>query len=65
MGAVGELEGRSGLHVGGGGRIHDAEYSLVDYNRAGIPLVEIVTEPDIRSPEQAREWLNLLESRIS
>ena len=41
-------------HVGGGGRIHDAEYSLVDYNRAGVPLVEIVSRPDIRSATQAR-----------
>jgi len=41
-------------HVGGGGRIHDAEYSLVDYNRAGVPLVEIVSRPDIRSASQAR-----------
>ena len=39
-------------HVGGGGRIHDAEYSLVDYNRAGVPLVEIVSRPDIRSAER-------------
>ncbi|MEZ5175775.1 MAG: Asp-tRNA(Asn)/Glu-tRNA(Gln) amidotransferase subunit GatB [Acidimicrobiia bacterium] len=42
-------------HIGeGGGRIHDADYTLLDFNRAGVPLVEIVTEPDIRSPDQAR-----------
>jgi len=44
-------------HVGGdGGRIHGASYSLVDYNRAGVPLVEIVSEPDIRSAAQARAY---------
>ena len=42
------------LHVGGGGRIHDADHSLVDYNRAGVPLMEIVSRPEIRSAEQAR-----------
>jgi aspartyl-tRNA(Asn)/glutamyl-tRNA(Gln) amidotransferase subunit B len=42
--------------VGGGGRIHDADYSLVDYNRAGVPLVEIVSAPDITSAEQARMY---------
>ncbi len=47
-------------HVGGGGRIHDADYSLVDYNRAGVPLVEIVSAPDIRSAEQARSYVNEL-----
>jgi aspartyl-tRNA(Asn)/glutamyl-tRNA(Gln) amidotransferase subunit B len=45
------------LHVGTSGRIHGADYSLVDYNRAGIPLLEIVSEPDIRSPEEARAYL--------
>jgi aspartyl-tRNA(Asn)/glutamyl-tRNA(Gln) amidotransferase subunit B len=44
-------------HVGESGRIHGAEHSLVDYNRAGVPLLEIVSEPDIRSAEQAREYV--------
>jgi len=44
------------LHVGATGRIHDAAYSLVDYNRAGIPLVEIVSEPDLRSADEARAY---------
>lgn len=44
-------------HIGGGGRIHDAEHSLVDYNRAGVPLLEIVGRPDLRSAEQARAYV--------
>jgi len=44
------------LHVGATGRIHGADYSLVDYNRAGIPLVEVVSEPDLRSAEEARAY---------
>ncbi|MDQ1713964.1 MAG: aspartyl-tRNA(Asn)/glutamyl-tRNA(Gln) amidotransferase subunit [Frankiaceae bacterium] len=49
------------LHVGGAtGRIHGADYSLVDYNRAGIPLVEIVTRPDIHSAEAARAYVTEL-----
>jgi aspartyl-tRNA(Asn)/glutamyl-tRNA(Gln) amidotransferase subunit B len=48
-------------HIGGGGgRIHGADHSLVDYNRAGVPLVEIVSEPDIRSSEQAKAYVNEL-----
>jgi aspartyl-tRNA(Asn)/glutamyl-tRNA(Gln) amidotransferase subunit B len=47
-------------HVGASGRIHGADYALVDYNRAGVPLVEIVSEPDIRSPEQAKAYVNEL-----
>ena len=41
-------------HVGGGGRIHDAEHSLVDYNRSGVPLVEIVSEADMRTSDRPR-----------
>src|SRR3954447_20153621 len=47
-------------HVGGGGRIHGAEYSLIDYNRAGIPLVEIVSRPDLRSADDASEYVKEL-----
>jgi aspartyl-tRNA(Asn)/glutamyl-tRNA(Gln) amidotransferase subunit B len=47
-------------HVGGGGRIHEADHSLVDYNRAGVPLMEIVSRPDIQSAEQARAYVGEL-----
>lgn len=47
-------------HVGGGGRIHDAEHSLVDFNRAGVPLVEIVSRPDLRSADEARAYVDEL-----
>jgi aspartyl-tRNA(Asn)/glutamyl-tRNA(Gln) amidotransferase subunit B len=47
-------------HVGSTGRIHGASHSLVDYNRAGVPLVEIVSAPDIRSAEQARAYVTEL-----
>jgi aspartyl-tRNA(Asn)/glutamyl-tRNA(Gln) amidotransferase subunit B len=47
-------------HIGGGGRIHEAAHSLVDYNRAGVPLVEIVSAPDMRSAEEAREYVEEL-----
>jgi aspartyl-tRNA(Asn)/glutamyl-tRNA(Gln) amidotransferase subunit B len=53
------------LHVGGAeGRIHGATASLVDFNRGGTPLVEIVTEPDIRTAEQARRFLQLLRQTV-
>jgi aspartyl-tRNA(Asn)/glutamyl-tRNA(Gln) amidotransferase subunit B len=51
-------------HIGESGRIHGSDRSSVDFNRGGTPLVEIVTEPDIHSPEQAREWLNLLRTTL-
>lgn len=44
-------------HVGESGRIHDAGYSLVDYNRAGVPLLEIVSHPDVRGPEEAKAYV--------
>ncbi|HEY3702010.1 MAG TPA: Asp-tRNA(Asn)/Glu-tRNA(Gln) amidotransferase subunit GatB, partial [Acidimicrobiales bacterium] len=47
-------------HVGRGGRIHEATESLVDYNRAGVPLLEIVSAPDIRSADQARVYVGEL-----
>jgi aspartyl-tRNA(Asn)/glutamyl-tRNA(Gln) amidotransferase subunit B len=47
-------------HIGGGGRIQDADYSLVDYNRAGVPLVEIVGRPDLRSAGDARAYVEEL-----
>ena len=49
-------------HIGGAGRITGADYSLVDYNRAGVPLLEIVSRPHVRSTEQAREYVGELRS---
>ena len=48
-------------HFGGtSGRIHGSDYSLVDFNRAGVPLVEIVSRPDIRTSDQARQYVSEL-----
>jgi aspartyl-tRNA(Asn)/glutamyl-tRNA(Gln) amidotransferase subunit B len=44
------------VHMGDGGRIQEAEHSLLDFNRAGVPLVEVVTEPDLRSAAEARVY---------
>ncbi|HLT85003.1 MAG TPA: Asp-tRNA(Asn)/Glu-tRNA(Gln) amidotransferase subunit GatB [Phototrophicaceae bacterium] len=60
-----EEDAGKNTHVGGtGNRIHGAEYSLVDYNRAGVPLVEIVTRPitgtGARAPEVARAYVKTL-----
>src|SRR5919199_560324 len=52
------------VHVGRSGRIHGSDASIVDYNRGGTPLSEIVTEPDLHSAEQARDWLGLLRETL-
>jgi aspartyl-tRNA(Asn)/glutamyl-tRNA(Gln) amidotransferase subunit B len=51
-------------HLGASGRIHGSDFSIVDFNRGGTPLAEIVTEPDLRSAEQAGEWLKLLRTTM-
>ena len=55
-----EDPGRS-VHMGTTDR---GKYTLVDYNRAGVPLIEIVTEPDLRSPKEARRFLNKLRATL-
>jgi aspartyl-tRNA(Asn)/glutamyl-tRNA(Gln) amidotransferase subunit B len=52
------------VHVGASGRIHGSDASIVDFNRGGTPLAEIVTEPDLRSAEAAGEWLRLLRTTM-
>ncbi len=52
------------VHAGSSGRIHGSAASVVDFNRGGTPLAEIVTEPDVRSAEQAGEWLRLLRTTL-
>jgi aspartyl-tRNA(Asn)/glutamyl-tRNA(Gln) amidotransferase subunit B len=52
------------VHAGGGGRIQGSDASVVDFNRGGTPLAEIVTEPDVRSAEQASEWLKVLRTTL-
>jgi aspartyl-tRNA(Asn)/glutamyl-tRNA(Gln) amidotransferase subunit B len=51
-------------HGSASGRIHEAEFALVDYNRAGVPLVECVSEPDMRSPEEASAYLRELRALL-
>ena len=60
-----EEDAAKSVHVGGaGGRSVRAEYSLVDFNRGGTPLVEIVTKPDIRSADEAKRFLQLLRQTV-
>jgi len=56
-----EEDAGKSTHVGGtGGRVHGANHSLIDLNRAGVPLVEIVSRPDIRSADDARAYVSEL-----
>lgn len=52
------------IHAGESGRIAGSLYSLIDFNRSGTPLVEIVTRPDIHSPQAARAFLNKLKNLL-
>ncbi|HEY7822084.1 MAG TPA: Asp-tRNA(Asn)/Glu-tRNA(Gln) amidotransferase subunit GatB [Acidimicrobiia bacterium] len=52
-------------HVGEGGRIHGAESTLLDFNRSGVPLVEIVSKPDIRSAAEARAYAQELRAVVA
>jgi aspartyl-tRNA(Asn)/glutamyl-tRNA(Gln) amidotransferase subunit B len=52
------------VHAGSSGRIHGSAQSVVDFNRGGTPLAEIVTEPDLRSPDDCGEWLRLLRTTL-
>lgn len=59
-----QLEEDPGRLVYEGGSMEKSVYTLVDYNRAGVPLVEIVTEPDFSDPKDVREFLNKITSII-
>jgi aspartyl-tRNA(Asn)/glutamyl-tRNA(Gln) amidotransferase subunit B len=52
------------IHIGESGRIHGADVSIVDFNRGGTPLMEIVTEPDLRSAAEAAEFGRLLQATL-
>jgi aspartyl-tRNA(Asn)/glutamyl-tRNA(Gln) amidotransferase subunit B len=59
------LEEDTGKNIHAGGHMAQAEYTLIDYNRAGVPLMEIVSEPEIASPEEAEEYLVALKAVLS
>jgi aspartyl-tRNA(Asn)/glutamyl-tRNA(Gln) amidotransferase subunit B len=52
------------LHLGASGRLHGADRSAIDYNRSGVPLLEIVSHPDIRDPETAQAYLRELQAIV-
>ena len=53
------------LHQGNGGRIHTATSTLLDFNRSGVPLVEIVSRPDLRSATEARAYAQDLRNLVA
>ncbi|MBA2693873.1 MAG: Asp-tRNA(Asn)/Glu-tRNA(Gln) amidotransferase subunit GatB [Rubrobacter sp.] len=57
-----EEDAAKNVHVGESGRMHGSTGSLIDFNRGGTPLMEIVTEPDIPTPEAARATANQLKA---
>jgi len=59
------LEEDTGKNIHGGATIAQSQYTLVDYNRAGVPLMEIVSEPEISSPEEAEAYLAELKAVLS
>ena len=60
-----EEDAAKNVHMGGAaGRIAGADRTLVDFNRAGTPLVEIVTQPDLHSADQAKRFLQLLRQTV-
>ena len=56
------MEEDAGKLLHSGANISTSDYSLVDYNRAGVPLIEIVTEPDLRSAEEARIFMEKMKA---
>ncbi|HKJ54988.1 MAG TPA: hypothetical protein VJ978_03285, partial [Nitriliruptoraceae bacterium] len=52
-------------HLGGSGRLHGADTSLIDYNRAGVPLMEIVSHPDIHDAETAQAYVRELRGIVA
>ncbi len=59
-----EEDAAKNVHVGASGRIHGATATLVDFNRGGTPLLEIVTEPDLHSADDAKRFLQLLRQTV-
>jgi aspartyl-tRNA(Asn)/glutamyl-tRNA(Gln) amidotransferase subunit B len=59
-----EEDAAKNVHVAASGRIHGATATLVDFNRCGTPLLEIVTEPDIHSADVAKRFLQLLRQTV-